>query len=129
MLQKISGVRQDDTDRERNWFHDDFFDLFTWTDAAGDVVAFQLCYDRLKRERVLAWSEPTGFIHRRIDDGEDLPVQKMAPILVADGQFAADGIAAEFDRRSPSIDTRWRQFILTKIDEAAVRFSMPQNPS
>ena len=93
------------------------------------MVAFQLCYDRLKRERVLAWSEPTGFIHRRIDDGEELPVQKMAPILVADGQFAAKGIAAEFGRRSPSIDARWRQFILTKIDEAAVQFSMPQNPS
>ena len=25
------------------------------------------------------------------------------------------------------IDIRWRQFIRTKIDEAAVRFSMPQN--
>jgi len=129
MLQKIRGVRQDDTDRERHWFQDDFFDLFVWTDAAGEVVAFQLCYDRLKRERVLAWSEPTGFIHRRIDNGEELPVQKMAPIMVADGQFAADGIAAEFDSRSASIDTGWRQFIRTKIDEAAARFSMPQKPS
>ena len=129
MLQKIRGVRQDDADRERHWYQDDFFDLFAWTDAAGDVIAFQLCYDRLKRERVLAWSEPTGFIHRRIDDGEDLPVQKMAPIMVADGQFAADGIAAEFDSRSACIDTRWRHFIRTKIDEAAVRFLMPKNPS
>jgi hypothetical protein len=129
MLQKIRGVRQDDTDRERHWFQDDFFDLFVWTDAAGDVVAFQLCYDRLKRERVLAWSEPTGFIHRRIDDGEELPVQKMTPIMVADGQFAADGIAAEFDNRSASIDTGWRQFIRTKIDEAAARFAMPEHPS
>lgn len=129
MLQKIRGVRQDDTDRERHWFQDDFFDLFVWTDAAGEVVAFQLCYDRLKRERVLAWSEPTGFIHRRIDDGEELPVQKMTPIMVADGQFAVDGIAAEFDNRSASIDTGWRQFIRTKIDEAAARFAMPQDPS
>jgi hypothetical protein len=129
MLQKIRGVRQDEPDRERHWFQDDFFDLFAWTDAAGKVVAFQLCYDRLKRERVLAWSEPTGFSHRRIDDGEELPAQKMAPIMVADGQFAADGIAAEFASRSAAIDTRWRQFIRTKIDEAAALFSMPQNPT
>jgi hypothetical protein len=129
MLQKIQGVRQDEPDRERHWFQDDYFDLFAWTDAAGEVVAFQLCYDRLKRERVLAWSEPTGFIHRRIDDGEELPVQKMAPIMVADGQFAADSIAAEFDSRSAAIDTRWRQFIRTKIDEAAAQFSTPQYPS
>jgi hypothetical protein len=129
MLRKIQGVRQDEPDRERHWFQDDYFDLFAWTDAAGEVVAFQLCYDRLKRERVLAWSEPIGFIHRRIDDGEELPVQKMAPIMVADGQFAADSIAAEFDSRSAAIDTRWRQFIRTKIDEAAARLSTPQNPS
>jgi hypothetical protein len=129
VLQKIRGVRQDETGRERHWFQDDFFDLFAWTDAAGEVVAFQLCYDRLKRERVLAWSEPNGFIHRRIDDGEDLPVQKMAPIMVAAGPFAADEIAAEFDRRSASINARWRQFIRTKIDEATAQFPMPHNPS
>ena len=126
MLQKIRGVRQDNADRERHWFQDDFFDLFAWTDTAGEVVAFQLCYDRLKQERVLAWSEPTGFIHRRIDDGEELPVQKMSPIMVADGQFAAQGIAAEFDSRSASIDSRWRKFIRAKIDEAAARFPVPQ---
>jgi hypothetical protein len=129
MLQKIRKVRQDDADRERHWFQDDFFDLFAWTDAAGEVIAFQLCYDRLNRERVLAWSEPTGFIHRRIDDGEALPVQKMAPIMVADGKFAADSIAAEFDIRSAGIDLRWRQFIRSKIDEAGEQLPVQQNPS
>ena len=128
MLQKIRGVRQDDADRERHWFQDDFFDLFAWTDTAGEVIAFQLCYDRLKRERVLAWSEPRRFTHRRIDDGEELPAQKMAPIMVADSLFEADGIAAEFDIRSAFIETRWRQFIRTKIDEAALRLSTSPDP-
>ena len=73
MLQRIRGVRQDEASRERHWFQDDFFDLFAWTNATGEVVAFQLCYDRLNRERVLSWSESAGFIHRRIDDGEELP--------------------------------------------------------
>jgi hypothetical protein len=118
MLRKIRGVRQDETGRERHWFQDEFFDLFAWTDATGDVVAFQLCYDRLNRERVLAWSGPAGFVHRRIDDGEQLPVQKMSPIMVADGQFAADSVAVEFDRRSALLDARWRDFIRAKIGEA-----------
>jgi hypothetical protein len=124
MLRKIRGVRQDETGRERHWFQDDFFDLFAWTDDTGDVVAFQLCYDRLNRERVLAWSEPTGFVHRRIDDGEQLPVQKMTPIMVADGQFAADSVAAEFDGRSALLDARWRDFIRTKIGEAPAGLPM-----
>jgi hypothetical protein len=129
MLQKIRGVRQDDARRERHWFHDEFFDLFVWTGPAGEVLAFQLCYDRLKYERVLAWSDAAGFIHRRIDDGEELPIQKMAPIMIADGQFAAAGIAAEFKRRSSGIDTRMRNFIHAKIGEAGTRLSSPRSPS
>ena len=127
MLQKIRGVRQDVADRERHWFQDDY--LFAWTDAAGKVIAFQLCYHRLTCERVLAWSELAGFIHRRIDDGEALPLQKMAPIMLADGHFAADSIAAEFNNRSAAIDLRWRQFIRNKIDEAGTKLPVPATPS
>ena len=129
MLQKIRRVRQDVADRERHWFQDEFFDLFAWTDAGRKLIAFQLCYDRLNRERVLAWSESAGFVHRRIDDGEALPVQKMAPIMVADGQFEANSIAAEFDRRTAAIDPRWRRFIRNKIDEAATQLPVPKTPS
>ena len=50
MLQKIRGVRQDNASRERHWFQDDYFYLFVWTDAAGKVLVFQLCYDRLRNE-------------------------------------------------------------------------------
>ena len=64
MLQKIRGVRQDDASRERHWFQDDYFDLFVWTDAAGKVLAFQLCYDRLRNERVLAWNAEHGWLRR-----------------------------------------------------------------
>lgn len=123
MLQKIRGVRQDGSGRERHWFQDDYFDLFAWTDDAGEVVAFQLCYDRLNRERVLAWSESAGYMHRRIDDGEELPTQNLSPLMVADGWFAADRVAAEFDARSTSIARRWREFIGLKITQAPANLS------
>jgi hypothetical protein len=123
MLEAIRALRQDDPDGVRYWFQDDFFDLFAWTDSAGNVVSFQLCYDRLLRERVLAWSATAGFSHRRIDDGENLPGHKMAPIMMADGHFVAPVVAAEFDRRSGNIEQRWRQFMLGKIAEAGRHFS------
>ena len=118
MLQKIRGVRQDNASRERHWFQDDYFDLFVWTDTAGKVLAFQLCYDRLRRERVLAWSAERGFIHRRVDDGEQMPVKNMTPIMVTDGWFAAEDIAAEFDVRARGMDAAVRDFIRRKIGEA-----------
>lgn len=120
MLQKIRGVRQDDESKERNWFQDGFFDLFVWTGKAGEVVGFQLCYDRLNNERVLAWSEAGGFVHRRIDDGEHTPVKNMSPIMVADGLFAAGSIAAEFGVRAAGLEARTRKFIRRKIGEAGL---------
>lgn len=121
MLQEIRGVRQDSAYRERHWFQDDYFDLFVWTDKSGTVVAFQLCYDRLRHERVFGWSEEGGFVHRRVDDGEQTPVKNMAPILVADGRFAAADLRAEFDVRGSGMDAGVRAFIRRKIDEAASR--------
>jgi len=118
MLQKIRGVRQDDASRDRHGFQDDYFDLFVWTDAAGKVLAFQLCYDRLRNERVLAWGAERGFIHRRVDDGEEMPAKNMTPIMVADGWFAAEDIGAEFDVRARGVDAAVRDFIRHRIREA-----------
>jgi hypothetical protein len=121
MLGRIQGVRQDDANRRRHWFQDDFFDLFVWTGGAGEVLAFQLCYDRLREERVLAWSEERGFLHRRIDDGEDTPQKNRAPIMVADGDFAAADVAAQFEARGAGVDAALREFVLRKIREAGGR--------
>lgn len=129
MLEAIRALRQDDPDRVRYWFQDEYFDLFAWTDTAGEVVSFQLCYDRLERERVLAWNTTTGFSHRRVDDGETLPGHKMAPLMLADGVFAMHAVFAEFDRRSTGIESHWRQFMLGKLGEAAAHFSASERSS
>ena len=118
MLHRIRGVRQDEAARERIWFQDEFFDLFVWTDASGTIVAFQLCYDRLNGERVLAWNQLSGFSHRAVDDGENTPLKNMSPIMVTDGHFAAERIRAEFEQRSNELDVRLHDFICGKIHEA-----------
>jgi hypothetical protein len=125
MLQRIRGVRQDDESKERTWFQDEYFDLFVWRGRAGEVIAFQLCYDRSASERVLAWSERGGFLHRRIDDGEHTPVKNMSPIMVTDGRFVAGEIAAEFDSRSGGVDASVREFIGRKIGEAGLELTAP----
>ena len=123
MLQRIRGVRQDEASRERHWFQDEYFDLFVWTEPSGAVVSFQLCYDRSRHERVLAWNWTEGFTHRRVDDGEQTPVKNRSPIMATDARGSIDGVAAEFDRRGMELDARMRDFILQKIEEAAIQFS------
>lgn len=118
MLREVKGVRQDNPRLRRRWFQDEFFDLFVWTGTGGEVTAFQLCYDRLRHERVLAWSQSGGFIHRRIDDGEHTPVKNMAPIMVADGAFPAARIATEFETRDAALDQDLQHFVRARIREA-----------
>jgi hypothetical protein len=95
-----------------------FFDNFIWTDESGTVLAFQLCHARLDHERVLTWDGTAGFIHLRVDGGERMPLGNMIPVMVADGHFGAEHIAAEFEQRSVERDVRSRDFIRAKIPEA-----------
>lgn len=125
MLREMAGVRQDDARLRRRWFQDEFFDLFVWTGQDGRITAFQLCYERQRSERVLAWSEAAGFIHRRIDDGEHTPVKNLAPIMVADGVFCAPRVAAEFEHRDAALDPALRQFMRARIQEADARLAQP----
>lgn len=71
--------------------------------------------------RVLAWTQDQEFLHRRIDDGERTPLKNMSPILVADGEFDAARVTAEFTRRALQLDGTLREFILARIAEAATR--------
>lgn len=129
MLREMSGVRQDDVRFRRRWFQDEFFDLFVWTGPGGAVTAFQICYDRQRRERVLAWSAAGGFIHRGIDDGEHTPLKNLAPIMVADGAFPAARIAAEFEHRDAALDPELRHFVRARILEAQAQLPQPRrNP-
>ena len=123
MLQRIRGVRQDEASRERHWFQDEYFDLFVWTEPSGAVVSFQLCYDRSRHERVLAWNWTEGLTHRRVDDGEQTPVKNRSPIMATDARGSIDGVAAEFDRRGMELDARMRDFIRQRIEQAAIQFS------
>lgn len=126
MLEEIRGVRQDDSTQRRQWFQDDYFDLFVWSDSAQQVNAFQLCYDRLHHERVLEWRLDSGLRHRRVDDGESWPGHKMAPVMTEDGRFAGFRIAREFDTRAMHLPPALREFIRLKIAEAGARWKSPR---
>ena len=67
MLREIRGVEQRNPQRTRRWFQDDYFDLYLWQDRAGEVLRFQLCYERdSPRERALEWERRRGFQHLRV---------------------------------------------------------------
>lgn len=61
-LREISRVRQVPGESCRRWFSSDTLDLVVWladgndnASAAGTVLGFQLCYDKLHAEHALTW--------------------------------------------------------------------------
>lgn len=119
MLREVDRVRQRPGEPRRRWFTDATFDLIVWQDRDGAVQGFQLTYDKPSNEHALSWQRDRGFEHNRIDDGEVEPGRhKASPILVADGVFAREAVAASFARASAGIDPHIAAFVREKIREA-----------
>ena len=111
-------VKQIPGEPRRRWFEDNYFDLLVWENESGQIVEFQLCYDKLHYQRSLIWNEKSGYLHNKVDDGENNPGKyKATPILVDDGIFDAETIAEKFKYKSKDIDTKVSTFVYNKIGE------------
>ena len=104
MLNEIRNARQVPGEGLRRWFTDEYFDLIVWYDDDGAFYGFQLCYDKLSRERALTWTRNHGFHHDAVDAGEVPGGMKMSPVIVADGEFDVQPVARRFRQESASID-------------------------
>jgi hypothetical protein len=101
MLHEIVGLA-DEPPAKRRWFHDDYFDLFVWQTASGELTRFQLCYGIHSSERALVWHRQGGFFH--------------------DGQSRADAIEdviADFDKVALTLPKMVRQTVGARLDEFA----------
>lgn len=119
MLVEIPKVRQIEDEGFRRWFTDDYFDLIVWysepKDPKGEIVGFQLCYDKFRKERALTWRKGDEYIHSQIDSGELPYSSKMTPVLLADGIFDKKSIADRFRECSENIDPEITRIVLEKI--------------
>lgn len=123
MLRELSHIKADNGLRRR-WFEDDYFDLIVWCDtvAPGEIVRFQLCYDKRGRERALTWQQGLGFAHEAVDTGEAGPWDYRAPVLTKRaGRDAHEPLPPElhalFAARSAHIERTLAEFIRLKLAE------------
>jgi len=90
-------------------------DLFVWTDESGEVVSYQLSYDKPHPEKALSWSIERGFSHDNVDDGSRPGRHPGSPILVADGEFAARRVLALFQDNAGPLGNDLQEFIVSGI--------------
>ncbi len=115
MLNEIRDVTQYESGQHRRWFHDDYFDLYTWENYDGDLLGFQLCYAKLGKERALRWSAKSGYRHEGVDAPEDKPGRAMSALFVADGVFDQDGVGQKFAAAAMALPEKVRTCVLERI--------------
>ncbi|MGH9941891.1 MAG: hypothetical protein ACRD9R_05980 [Pyrinomonadaceae bacterium] len=128
MLRELNHVTADNGLRRR-WFEDDYFDLIVWCEPTGqgEIVRFQLCYDKQARERAVTWQRGEGFAHEPVDTGEVGPWDFRAPVLAGTrGRDAGDeppprNLRALFAERSANIDRELAEFVRRKLAEFVPR--------
>jgi len=100
MLHEIVGLA-DEPPAKRRWFHDDYFDLFVWQTANGELSRFQLCYGIHSSERALVWQRQGGFFH----DGD------------ARGADRLEEVVARFDEVALTLPKMIRQTVGARLDD------------
>jgi len=115
MLTEIRNARQIEGEGFRRWFTDEYFDLIVWYADDRTLVGFQLCYDKLERERALTWTREHGFHHNQIDSGEIPGHAKMTPVIIADGEFNRDPVAERFRKASGQIEPAVARFVYETV--------------
>jgi hypothetical protein len=106
-------------DYRRSWMSDDYFDLIVWYEPTNAIHGFQLCYGKPASERALTWLRPRGFIHAKVDGGEEGPEANRTPVLLPDGSFPTTEVVREFRRRTERLPKSLRNFILAKVKRFA----------
>jgi hypothetical protein len=117
-LVEIQNVSQSAGEPWRRWFVSDDLDLVLWCDESVRPSGFQLCYDKGRAECALTWQPVRGFSHMAVDDGERVGGKyKAIPILVADGLFPANRVAACFADESAEVPPEIADFVNTKLQQ------------
>ena len=103
MLQEIVGLA-DEPPTKRRWFHDDYFDLFVWLTASGEVTRFQLCYGIHAQEQALVWYRQGGFFLDGYTDRRAEPIES---------------VIAHFESAGPTLPKMIRRTVEARLHEFA----------
>jgi hypothetical protein len=116
ILRELADTRQVAGEPRRRWFCSPELDLIVWMGGDEKLIGFQLCYDKHVGERALTWRIGRGYDHAAIDAGETVPSKyKGTPILVADGAFQHERVAAIFREASVEVPEHIRAFVAQAI--------------
>jgi hypothetical protein len=116
-MQEVHPTRQVPGEAHRRWFSSSDLDLIVWCDNHGAPVAFQLCYDKGRKEHALTWEPATGLVTSAVDDGEFAIGMryKATPVLAPGGALDIPRVAARFAAASTELPTDIAAFVRDRL--------------
>jgi hypothetical protein len=117
MLAEVPDVVQDAPGLRRRWFRDDYFDLYLWEAPGGRIDAFQLCYDRAGRERILRWTQKAGYRHEGVDRPETKPGRAMTAILVGESTMPVAAVTKKLLGAATGLPAAVRNFLFARLKD------------
>lgn len=119
MLREIHRVSQRSVERRKRWFQDEYFDLYIWQIASGDVVELQLCYARgTSKERALSWRRGAGYDHALVESGRsEGEAMQASQLMRSGGKFGGWQVRERLAGGVGSLEPELSAFILDKVKD------------
>ncbi|MCP4765060.1 MAG: hypothetical protein GY875_02200 [Gammaproteobacteria bacterium] len=92
-------------------------DLFIGFDDEGEIVSYQLTYDKPHNEKAIIWNVKSGFEHLGVDDGTRSGKHPGSPLLVPDGIVDSARLVSILEKNSAELDPAIKNFIVSGISE------------
>lgn len=128
-FREIANVAQEPGPARRRWFRCDDMDLFTWQEADGTVVRFQLTARSRERELACTWDPGEGLVPGAVDDGSSEAMKHPgAPLIVRGSVVDTGDLAARFAARSDALDATIRAHVMACLLATAAPAS-PASPA
>ena len=116
MLREIKETSRKPGEPRKRWFSSLDMDVFIWLDDAGEIVSYQLTYDKPHREKAVTWSRDSGFLHLGVDDGSRPGKHPGSPLLVTDGRLVPGKLISLLETEAGDLDPWIRDFIIDGIE-------------
>ena len=117
MLREVKDISQKRGEPKKRWFSSLDMDLFVWFNDAGEIISYQLTYNKPHDEKALIWSKGGGFSHLAVDEGVRPGKYPASPLLVQDGEAGFSRIVDVLKKNSGELDPAINSFIVTGINK------------
>jgi len=116
MLSEVANTGQVEGEPRHRWFTGHAVDLYVWYDDAGNILQFQICYDKGPHEKALSWNRAAGFSHHGVDDGESGVFRmKGTAILTGRAKLDLDAVRGVFATAAGKLEYDLHEFIMHKL--------------